>query len=296
MPSEVLLIDLDDTLIVEEPAAVAAFRAAAELAADRADPERLARDARARARELWYAAPTHSYCKRVGIASWEGLWCRFEGEHPQLRALRAWVPEYRRESWRRALAGQGVDDRPLAEALGEAFAVERRRRHETHADAAPALAALRATHRLGLLTNGASCLQREKLAASGLADHFDAVVVSGDLGVAKPEAAAFHHALDLLGARPEAATMVGDSLERRRRRRARRRPARGLAQPERPPQPPGHSRDRHAGRAQPSLSRRTALSLRISGRTSGLISSASKSRIQRSGVSAGSRCRTGPSP
>ena len=39
-------------------------------------------------------------------------------------------------------------------------------------------------------------------------------MVSGDLGVAKPDAAAFHHALDLLGARPEDATMIGDSLER----------------------------------------------------------------------------------
>jgi phosphoglycolate phosphatase-like HAD superfamily hydrolase len=53
VPSDVLLFDLDDTLIVEEPAAVAAFRAAAELAAPAADPARLAVDARARARELW---------------------------------------------------------------------------------------------------------------------------------------------------------------------------------------------------------------------------------------------------
>jgi putative hydrolase of the HAD superfamily len=214
VPSDVLLFDLDDTLIVEEPAAVAAFRAAAELAAPAADPARLAVDARARARELWYAAPTHPYCKRVGIASWEGLWCRFDGDHATLTELRAWAPEYRRESWRRALADQGIDDPALAEELGEAFAVERRRRHEAHADAAPALAAASATHRLGLLTNGAPCLQREKLAASGLEHYFDVVVVSGDLGVGKPDAAAFHHALDLLGARPEDATMVGDSLER----------------------------------------------------------------------------------
>jgi putative hydrolase of the HAD superfamily len=131
-----------------------------------------------------------------------------------MRELRAWAPEYRRESWRLALADQGIDDPALAEELGEAFAAERRRRHEAHADAAPALEALRATHSLGLLTNGAPCLQREKLAASGLEHYFDVVVVSGDLGVAKPDAAAFRHALDLLGARPADATMIGDSLDR----------------------------------------------------------------------------------
>ena len=45
------------------------------------------------------------------------------------------------------------------------------------------------------MTNGASCWQREKLEASGLADRFDAVVVSGELGTAKPDPAVYAHAL-----------------------------------------------------------------------------------------------------
>ena len=67
---------------------------------------------------------------------------------------------------------------------------------------------------LALVTNGASCLQREKLAGSGLGDRFDAVVVSGDLGVGKPDASVFRHALSLLGAPADAAVMVGDNLDR----------------------------------------------------------------------------------
>ena len=49
-----LLLDLDDTLIVEEPAAVAAFAATASAAAERhsLDPRQLALDARACARRL----------------------------------------------------------------------------------------------------------------------------------------------------------------------------------------------------------------------------------------------------
>jgi putative hydrolase of the HAD superfamily len=105
-----------------------------------------------------------------------------------------------------------MDDVALAEELGERFGIERRARHEVFADVPAALAA--AGVPLALVTNGASCLQREKFAASGLGDRFDAVVVSGDLGVGKPDAAVFRHALALLGASADAAVMVGDSLDR----------------------------------------------------------------------------------
>lgn len=211
-----LLFDLDETLIVEEPAAEAAFLAAAQLAGARhgVDPEALASGARSRARELWYAAPTHEYCKRVGISSWEGLWCRFEGEHPDVRALREWSPEYRYEAWSRALADQGVDDAQLAEDLAGRFVAERRARHEVFGDVAGILEPLAESHPTALVTNGAACLQREKLAASGLSGNFDAVVVAADLSVAKPDPSVFEHALAKLGAGPEHAVMVGDSISK----------------------------------------------------------------------------------
>jgi putative hydrolase of the HAD superfamily len=209
-----LLLDLDDTLIVEEPAAVAAFAATARVAAERhpLDPHALALDARARAREIWRAAPSYAFCRRIGISSWEGHFCTYEGDGEELRALREWVPGYRRETWRRALADQGVHDDELARELGERFCAERRQLHEAFADAAPALDALRADHALALVTNGASCWQREKLRASGLADRFDAIVVLGELGTAKPDPAVYAHALRALGAEPAEAVMVGDSL------------------------------------------------------------------------------------
>jgi putative hydrolase of the HAD superfamily len=209
-----LLLDLDETLMVEEPAAVASFEAAAEVAAAQRDidPARLALDARTRARELWSAAPTHAYCKRVGISSWEGLWCRFESEGHEVRALREWFPTYRREAWRLALADQGLDDPLLAEELGEHFARERRDRHEVFSDAEEALRQFRGSYPLALVTNGAACLQREKFAASNLSDFFEVVVVSADVGAAKPDASIFEHALSQLGATPDRAVMVGDSI------------------------------------------------------------------------------------
>jgi putative hydrolase of the HAD superfamily len=209
-----LLVDLDDTLIVEEAAAVAAFAATAAVAAERhpLDPRQLALDARACARALWHDAAVCDFGRRIGISSWEALWCRYEGDDDELRAMREWAPGFRRDAWRGALEHQGIEDDELAAALGERFGEERRARHETFEDAVPALEALRGEYRLALVTNGASCLQREKFEASGLADRFEAVVVSGELRSAKPDPSVYACALEALGARAGEAVMVGDSL------------------------------------------------------------------------------------
>jgi phosphoglycolate phosphatase-like HAD superfamily hydrolase len=90
------------------------------------------------------------------------------------------------EAWRLALADQGIDDASLARDLGDRFITERRARYEVFDDVVSALSELRESYKLAIVTNGASCLQRDKLAASGLSDYFDALVVSADLGVAKP--------------------------------------------------------------------------------------------------------------
>jgi putative hydrolase of the HAD superfamily len=213
-----ILFDLDDTLVVEEPAADAAFLATAKLAAARypVDVPALARTARARARELWRAGPAYAYGEdTIGMSSWEALWCRWEGEADDVRFCREWAVGYRTEAWKVALGDHDVIDPALAEELGLRFGAERRRLHEAFADARPALDELRTTHKLALVTNGASCLQREKLAGAGISeDDFDAVVISGDIGVAKPRPEVFAHTLAELGVGAAEAVMVGDSLER----------------------------------------------------------------------------------
>ena len=67
---------------------------------------------------------------------------------------------------------------------------------------------------MALVTNGAACLQREKLAASGLGRYFEAVVISADLGVAKPDPSVFQHALSALGVDSGDAVMIGDSISK----------------------------------------------------------------------------------
>lgn len=139
---------------------------------------------------------------------------RFEGDDPDVRWLREWSPRYRREAWSLALADQSVHDPVLAEELGELYGRERRQRHERFAGVPACLDELRDAYALGVITNGASCLQREKLATAGLEEYFDTVIVSAEFGVGKPDPSIFEHALDQLDVTAEQTTMVGDSLVR----------------------------------------------------------------------------------
>jgi putative hydrolase of the HAD superfamily len=150
----------------------------------------------------------------LGIASWEGLWASFEGCHPRLNDLAAWAPTYRRQTWRRALAELGVEDPGLASTMAVAYEEAQREGHPLIDEVADTVKAAAARYRLGVLTNGPSDIQRLKLAQSGLAGCFEAVVVSGEVGVGKPSPDAFGLVLAAMGVRPEEAVMVGDSWER----------------------------------------------------------------------------------
>lgn len=66
---------------------------------------------------------------------------------------------------------------------------------------------------LALVTNGASEIQRAKLERFSLTPLFDHIQIEGEQGFGKPEPQAYLHALEALGARPEAVWMVGDNLE-----------------------------------------------------------------------------------
>lgn len=80
-------------------------------------------------------------------------------------------------------------------------------------DATSALAALHARYVTGVISNHEQpAVQRQRLAASGLAQFLDVVVISGDIGVEKPDPAIFDHALRLLGMTAPRCLFVGDSL------------------------------------------------------------------------------------
>jgi putative hydrolase of the HAD superfamily len=81
-------------------------------------------------------------------------------------------------------------------------------------DALPCLRALRSLGlRLAAITNAAGDYQRGKLVALGLGSTFDAVLISGELGVAKPHRAIFRTACRVLGVSPAQTVHVGDRLD-----------------------------------------------------------------------------------
>lgn len=215
MPITTLIFDLDETLVEDLRATRESLAAAAGELRDRrgADPAALARAVWDAAERRWLASPFVAYTDNIGMASWEGLWARFEGDDPHVRGLREWAPAYRRGAWRDALAARGVPgDAALVDTLQAAFERERRARHILFADTLPALERLKGRYRLALLTNGASDLQREKVAGAHLGDYFDVLAASGDIAAGKPNPRIYAHTLDLLGAATSEAAMIGDSL------------------------------------------------------------------------------------
>lgn len=115
------------------------------------------------------------------------------------------------EAWRRTLRACGCNDDSIA-----------RRARETHSqfhreslrlfDDVDELSLPQPRFSLALVTNGASDTQREVLRVLNIERWFGAVAISGEVGVAKPDARIFRFALDALGVEPENVWHVGDSL------------------------------------------------------------------------------------
>jgi len=73
---------------------------------------------------------------------------------------------------------------------------------------------LKGKAKLGIITNGFTALQQIRLERTGLRDYFDALVISEEVGVPKPDPRIFDYALELAG-NPDRARvlMVGDTAE-----------------------------------------------------------------------------------
>jgi HAD superfamily hydrolase (TIGR01549 family) len=117
------------------------------------------------------------------------------------------------EQWPDFLRRQGIDDEALIAATHADYRHEWFERMALADDALPTLEALRPRYKLGLITNGPSAIQRRKIERFGLADHLDLLIVSGEVGVAKPDPAIFMLALEQLGVSADQALFVGDSPE-----------------------------------------------------------------------------------
>ena len=118
-----------------------------------------------------------------------------------------------RESWRRAFVALGLRDASLLDYAIESHQRYGREAHRPFDDVAPLFDAIdRLQLAVALVTNGAADSQREKLQSLGIEQRFDVLVISGEVGRAKPDAAVFEIALERLGVPAERAWHVGDNL------------------------------------------------------------------------------------
>jgi YjjG family noncanonical pyrimidine nucleotidase len=132
--------------------------------------------------------------------------------------------QVRTERFRRLVAAAGLADltgvaeERLAVELADAFVAGLGAHGELYEGAAELLTALRAVDgiALGLVTNGLGEVQRARLTRLGLDDCFASVVVSGEVGVSKPDPRIFELAFAGFAtpsvARGDRALMVGDNL------------------------------------------------------------------------------------
>ncbi|HEX3747031.1 MAG TPA: HAD family hydrolase [Bryobacteraceae bacterium] len=73
-----------------------------------------------------------------------------------------------------------------------------------------ALAHLKTTHKLAIVSDAQTAYGLPELRATGLAEFFDPIVISGDYGFRKPDPRLFQAALDKLGVSPQEALFIGN--------------------------------------------------------------------------------------
>jgi putative hydrolase of the HAD superfamily len=119
------------------------------------------------------------------------------------------------EVWRRTLLRYGSTDDTVVKTARDLFRDYAREAHRLYDDVQELLDfVVEVALPIALITNGATDVQREKLEVLGIEDRFVTVVVSGELGAAKPNARPFDTAVQALGSDPSRTWHVGDSLSK----------------------------------------------------------------------------------
>jgi YjjG family noncanonical pyrimidine nucleotidase len=110
-----------------------------------------------------------------------------------------------------AMFGQQIDD-ATALSVGAQYRREHQNNRRLVDGARELLDALHGKARLGIITNNSVAEQMEKLRALDIGRYFDTLVMSEDVGFAKPDKRIFDLALERMGATAHETVMIGDSF------------------------------------------------------------------------------------
>lgn len=177
-----LLIDMDDTVLDFKKAEYVAIRKTlAEAGLD----------------------PTDTVCTRYSEIN-DGYWKRLERKEVTRRQL-----QVGRFADLFAELGVVADGEACADRYMENLALG----HDFMPGAEEALQALSKKYNLYLASNGNTDTQRSRIALAGIEKYFEAIFISGEVGVNKPDKGFFDHCFAKMeGFDPQKALIVGDSL------------------------------------------------------------------------------------
>jgi putative hydrolase of the HAD superfamily len=104
----------------------------------------------------------------------------------------------------------GAPDRDFAVELGLIYRDLRHEHLRLFEGYQAMVEALKGKVHLGIVTNGRSDVQRGEIDALGIAEHFDTIIVSGEVNARKPQKEIFDLATAAAGCSPEKALFCGD--------------------------------------------------------------------------------------
>ncbi len=132
--------------------------------------------------------------------------------HADVMIGRTAIDDARRERFRRLYGAAGLSpDEALVSATASAYKQAYLDARRAMAGAAALLPLVKARARVGVVSNNRLDEQREKLRECALEPFIDALVVSEELGVSKPDPRIFRVALERVGAAANETVMLGDS-------------------------------------------------------------------------------------
>ena len=149
--------------------------------------------------------------KDAYIAEAEGFWHRLSPDDLKVR-----LTSLRASMWQSALDSVGIGEvHELANRSAERYNAYRTKYFTLFPGAVDLLRTLRERGlKLGIVTNGLSETHREKIALLQIGEYFDAIFLSDEVGMVKPDPLLFAHACRTLGEAPAHAAMVGDRYDR----------------------------------------------------------------------------------
>lgn len=207
-----IFFDLDDTLLWDKKSIQTAFEETCKMVSS-LNPDTFEAAVRQEASKLYQNYSTYPFTQMIGINPFEGLWGTFDDAGTEFQQLHHLIKDYQVSAWTNGLAVCGIDNPALGEKLAQQFIIERKKHPFVYSETFEVLDQLQGKYDLNLITNGSPSLQRKKLELTPeLVPYFSQIVISGDVGVGKPDPKIFKFALAQAGVEANEAIMVGDNL------------------------------------------------------------------------------------